>query len=102
MKPTAYFYNLARGSLLDEAALATALRNGHIGGAGLDVFSKEPLPDSSSLWDLPNIQITPHAGGRFLGEGTKLAALFIENLSRYSKSATLRNVVIGKGSNVCL
>ena len=60
MKPTAYIINVARGALIDEAALIDALRNRRIGGAGLDVFDHEPLPADSPLWELDNVLITPH------------------------------------------
>jgi D-2-hydroxyacid dehydrogenase (NADP+) len=63
MKPTAYLINLARGSLLDEDALVTALAGGAIAGAGLDVFTTEPLPADSPLWAMDNVIVTPHAGG---------------------------------------
>jgi phosphoglycerate dehydrogenase-like enzyme len=52
--------NVARGSLIDTDALVHALRNGSIGGAGLDVTDPEPLPDGHPLWELPNVIITPH------------------------------------------
>lgn len=52
--------NVARGSLVDTDALVSALRDGSIGGAGLDVTDPEPLPDGHALWSLPNAIITPH------------------------------------------
>jgi phosphoglycerate dehydrogenase-like enzyme len=52
--------NLGRGNIIDELALIDALKSGHIGGAGLDVVSKEPLPADNPLWDAPNLLITPH------------------------------------------
>ena len=61
MKKTAYIVNVARGGLIDEAALADALRNGEIAGAGLDVFVNEP-PHDDTLTSLPNILVTPHLG----------------------------------------
>jgi phosphoglycerate dehydrogenase-like enzyme len=63
MKPTAYLINLGRGPVVDEDALAEALRAGTIAGAGLDVFAVEPLPADSPLWRLENVIVTPHAGG---------------------------------------
>src|SRR5690606_16869355 len=59
MKPTAYVVNVARGGLIDEAALADALRTGAIAGAGLDVFVSEP-PTDDALTSLPNVVVTPH------------------------------------------
>jgi D-2-hydroxyacid dehydrogenase (NADP+) len=64
MKPTAYLVNLARGRIVDEAALVQALRTGAIAGAGLDVFEKSPLPQDSPLWDMENVFITPWMAGR--------------------------------------
>ncbi len=61
MKPGSYLYNLGRGSCYREEHLISALRDGPLAGAGLDVFREEPLPPSSPLWGLPNVLITPHA-----------------------------------------
>jgi phosphoglycerate dehydrogenase-like enzyme len=64
MKPTAFVVNLARGGVLEEAALIEALQNKTIAGAAMDVFSKQPLPPDSPLWRMPNVIITPNVGGR--------------------------------------
>lgn len=64
MKPAGILINIARGAVVDENELASALREGRIGGACLDVYEKEPLPQSSPLWDLPNTLLTPHISGR--------------------------------------
>jgi D-2-hydroxyacid dehydrogenase (NADP+) len=63
MKPTAFLINLARGGVLDEAALLRALENRQIAGAALDALATEPLPADSALWSTPNVFITPHIGG---------------------------------------
>ena len=63
MKDTAILVNISRGKVVDEAALARALAEGRIKGAGLDALAEEPLPVASPLWDLPNVLITPHVGG---------------------------------------
>jgi phosphoglycerate dehydrogenase-like enzyme len=60
MKPTAYFVNIARGGLVDQAALVAALTERRIAGAGLDVFEREPLPADDPLVRLDNVVITPH------------------------------------------
>ena len=64
MKPSAFLVNIARGGVLDEAALVEHLQAGKIAGAALDVLSKQPLPPDSPLWKLPNVIITPNVGGR--------------------------------------
>jgi len=64
MKPTAFLTNLARGGVLDEAALIEHLQAGKIAGAALDIFSKQPLPPDNPLWRMPNVIITPNIGGR--------------------------------------
>jgi phosphoglycerate dehydrogenase-like enzyme len=63
MKPTSYFINVARGGVVDEAALVEALHAGRIAGAGLDVFEEEPLRPDHPLWAFENVIITTHQGG---------------------------------------
>jgi phosphoglycerate dehydrogenase-like enzyme len=63
MKPSAYLINLARGGVVDEAALVEALRSKKIAGAALDVFNQEPLPPDNPLWTFKNVIITTHQGG---------------------------------------
>ena len=63
MKPGAYIINIARGGVIDEKALASALHSGQLGGAALDTVHKEPLPADDPLWDAPHLIVTPHLGG---------------------------------------
>ena len=63
MKPKSFLVNLARGGVVDEAALLDALKSGRIGGAALDVFNEEPLPADHPFWSMENVIITTHQGG---------------------------------------
>jgi phosphoglycerate dehydrogenase-like enzyme len=94
MPAGSYFYNLARGSLVNQSALEAALREGHLAGVGLDVFLHEPLPETSSLWDLDNVLVSPHAGGRFDDELDGLIDLFLHNLQQYRGGKPMKNLVI--------
>lgn len=93
MKRTAFFINIARGSVVDEAALVTALREGVIAGAALDVFDEEPLPADSALWTLPNVILTPHVAGEPADYGRRVADVFLDNVARWRRHEPLRNVV---------
>jgi len=93
MKPTAYLINVARGNLIDEAALVHALDQHRIAGAGLDVFATEPLPADSRLWELPNVIFSPHVAGGMEGYIEQATAVFCQNLSRYLSGRKLLNVV---------
>ncbi len=93
MKPSAVVVNVARGHLIDEAALATALRTGRLRGAALDVFRKEPLAPDSPLWRLTGVLITPHVSAvtdRFWRRETDL---IVENIRRYRVGEPLLNLV---------
>jgi phosphoglycerate dehydrogenase-like enzyme len=93
MKPHAVLINVARGGLVDEAALVDALRAGRIRGAALDTFASEPLPADSPLWSLPNVLVSPHVAGSFQGYTDAVVELFCDNLRRYLAGEPLRNVV---------
>ncbi|MBW4690928.1 MAG: D-2-hydroxyacid dehydrogenase [Lyngbya sp. HA4199-MV5] len=93
MRSTAYLINIARGAVVDEAALLTALREGWIAGAGLDTFHTEPLPPESPFWSLPNVFVTPHCSGFSPRIVERAIALFLDNLNRYRTGQPLRNVV---------
>jgi len=89
----ALFVNLARGGIVDEAALAEALQAGRLRGALLDVFAQEPLPPQSPFWGLDNVLVTPHASGLFEGWERAAALLFAENLERFLAGRPLERVV---------
>lgn len=93
MKDTAILVNISRGKVVDEAALARALAEGRIKGAGLDALAEEPLPVASPLWDLPNVLITPHVGG---GGGRqqwrRMSELIRDNTRRYISGEPLKHV----------
>jgi phosphoglycerate dehydrogenase-like enzyme len=93
MKPDACLINVGRGPLVDEPALAAALRQGRIGGAALDVFENEPLPADSPLWDLEDLLITPHTAGMTEKLWERHYALLSENLRRYLAHQPLLAVV---------
>ena len=93
MKPDATLINVGRGPLVDEIALAEALRANKIGGAALDVFDKEPLPTDSPLWDLENLLITPHTAGMTDKLWERHYVLFSENLRRYFSGQPLLALV---------
>ncbi|MBN1614519.1 MAG: D-2-hydroxyacid dehydrogenase [Deltaproteobacteria bacterium] len=83
VQPEAYLINVARGAVVDEDVLVRALQEGWIAGAGLDVFTKEPLPEESGLWDLPNVILSPHITGLMPDYLEQATRLFCENLERY-------------------
>ena len=93
LKRTAVLINVARGSIIDENALIAALREQRLRGAGLDVFATEPLPETSPLWRMANVLITPHVSAvtpRFWDRQLKL---ILDNLAAYLTGGSLRNVV---------
>ena len=93
VKRGASLINIGRGQLVDDEAVVEALRDGRLGGAALDVFTREPLPADSPYWDLPNVIVTPHMSGAMEDYWTPLVALFAENLRRFEKGEPLVNVV---------
>ena len=93
MKPGAWIINVARGELVDERALARALQDGRLGGAVLDTFREEPLPPTSTLYDLPNVILTPHTSWSSTRVLDRSVDLFCENLRRFADGRSLVNVV---------
>jgi phosphoglycerate dehydrogenase-like enzyme len=93
MKPGCFFMNVSRGGTVDQPALVRALKSGHLGGAGIDVFDPEPLPSESELWGLPNVIITPHNSGGVREHSKRATELFCENLRRYIRGEPLENVI---------
>jgi phosphoglycerate dehydrogenase-like enzyme len=93
MRTNAIVINVSRGKLVDEGALISALQQGTIGGAGLDVFEHEPLAPESPLWTLPNVIITPHMSGFRPDHWDAVTTLFAENLQRFERGEPLQNVV---------
>jgi len=95
MKTTSLVINVGRGPVIDEAALVRALQGKEIAGAALDVFEAEPLPESSPLWDMENVLISPHCTDRTVDpDWLDLSMqLFVANFYRYEKGEALENVV---------
>ena len=78
--------------------LIRALQEGWIGGAGLDVFEREPLPSDSPLWDMRNVIITPHFAGHTPHYADRIMEIFVENLKRYLGGEQLINLIDKKRS----
>jgi phosphoglycerate dehydrogenase-like enzyme len=83
MKPSAFLINLARGGVLDEAALIRTLNEKRLAGAALDAHAAEPLPPDSPLWTMPNVIITPHIGGYYDNYPRDAARQFEQNLAHF-------------------
>ncbi|MCE2393425.1 D-2-hydroxyacid dehydrogenase [Candidatus Poribacteria bacterium] len=88
-----YLVNVSRGRIIDEDALITALRNGKLAAAGLDVTYTEPCPPDSPLWTEPNVILTGHSAGASQHIRARAMQLFVDNLHRYVKGELLENVV---------
>lgn len=95
MKPTAHLINVARGRVIDEPALIAALQQRRIAAAGLDVTRDEPLPESSPLWALPHVLITPHSAGETQRYEDAVIDILLENLERlWRGEVALRNQIV--------
>lgn len=93
MKPRATLINISRGPLVDEDAMVEALKDGRLRGAGLDVFTREPLPEDHPLWALPNVLITPHVSAVTRHFWRRQTDLILENFRRYLAGERLLNLV---------
>jgi len=95
MKPSAYLINVARGRVVDEPALISALNSGRIAGAALDCTVEEPLPESSPLWNFDNVLITPHTAGETRRYEDNVLDILLENLERLWRGDTeLKNQIV--------
>ena len=94
MKPSAFLINVARGRVVDEAAMIQALSDGQIAGAGLDCFEEEPLPSPSPLWGFDQVLVTPHTAGETRRYEAAVIDLLVENLRRLDTGEELRNGIV--------
>jgi phosphoglycerate dehydrogenase-like enzyme len=93
MRSTAYIVNIGRGATIEQDALIRALQDGWIAGAGLDVFTPEPLPQDSPLWEMENVIITGHYAGMTPEYDNRALAILLDNLHRYRTGKPMINVV---------
>jgi D-2-hydroxyacid dehydrogenase (NADP+) len=93
----AHLINVSRGEIAVQADVVSALQSGHLAGAYLDVFEKEPLDAASPLWDLPNVLISPHTASHSLGQNEAIFDIFLDNLARFRSGQALRNDVDNLG-----
>jgi len=85
MKPGGYFINVARGGCVDQPALIQAIKDGRLGGAGIDTFAVEPLPQNSALWSFDNVIVTSHTGGETRAYEKNICDQLLENLNRLTR-----------------
>ncbi|MCP3371828.1 D-2-hydroxyacid dehydrogenase [Bradyrhizobium cajani] len=99
MRRDAFLINIARGNVIAEAELVKALQAGTIAGAMLDVFEREPLPQDSPLWEMPNVIATPHVAGSPSNYTERVfSSILADNIERFLKGHQLKNVVdLGRG-----
>ena len=92
-----HLINVARGEIAVEKDVIAALRSGHLAGAYLDVFEREPLDPASPLWDMPNVIVSPHTASHSLGQNEAIFGIFLDNLERWRAGRELRNDVDSLG-----
>ena len=93
LQADAVLINMARGGIVDESVVADMLRSGRLRGAALDVFTEEPLPESSDLWTIPNLIITPHVAGLVPDYLDRVLKIFMDNLRRLENGQPLINEI---------
>jgi D-2-hydroxyacid dehydrogenase (NADP+) len=93
LQSDAVLINISRGGIVDEATIANMLNSGRLRGAALDVFEEEPLPESSDLWMIPNLIITPHLAGLGADYLDRVLKIFTENMRRLEDGKPLRNEI---------
>jgi phosphoglycerate dehydrogenase-like enzyme len=97
MPAGSHFINVSRGEIAVEQDVIAALQSGHLAGAYLDVFAREPLDPASPLWDMPNVLISPHTASHSLGQNEAIFEIFLDNLARFRAGQSLRNDVDNLG-----
>jgi phosphoglycerate dehydrogenase-like enzyme len=93
-KPGARFYNVGRGTTVDQRAVLEALQSGRLGAAYLDVFEVEPLPPDDPLWTAPNCYITPHTAGGHHDQDERVVGHFLKNLAAFTRGEPLMDRVV--------
>ncbi len=93
MRRTAYLYNVGRGATINQPVLERALAEGWIAGAGLDVTTPEPLPESSPLWTMPNVILSQHSGGHTEEAWLRVTRVFLTNVRAYEQGTPLPTLV---------
>lgn len=93
IKQGSYLPVMSRGGIVDDDAVAAALRDGKLAGAGMDVFAQEPLQADSPLWDAPNAILTPHTSGASRQTTAMAWGIFAENVGRFVRGEPLNSVV---------
>ena len=93
LAPGATLVNVARASIVDQPAMLSALHDGSLGGAVLDVFEQEPLPAEHPLWAMPNVVLTPHSAGFNARHWNHVLDVYADNIERFRAGTTLRHLV---------